>query len=189
MQDLLVMLDDLVSTRKPPQGKLASMATIHEMIKTARLAKGWSMEKLAEEISAAEGLAKPLTWQTVQQWEKPEPLGTAPKRKRLAIVGDLLGIQLTVNIAAAASLPAWEEGHAVDLATHARKRTSAKEHPFATLGRMLKSMDPTGRRMARPLLEELALEPERADDLALRFDRLLTAASPDVDASLKTRGA
>lgn len=50
------------------------------------------MEKLAEEVSNAEGLAKPLAWQTVQQWEKEN--GTAPKRKRMEIVARLLGINL-----------------------------------------------------------------------------------------------
>lgn len=89
MQDLLVMLDDLVSPCKGLHGKLVRM-TIHEAIKAARQKKGWSMEKLAEEIAAAEGLAKPLAWQTVQQWEKLD--GTAPKRKRLKIVADLLDL-------------------------------------------------------------------------------------------------
>lgn len=62
--------------------------SIHEAIKTARLKKGWSMEKLAQEIAAREGLPKPLSWQTIQQWERPG--GTAPKRKRMRTVADLL---------------------------------------------------------------------------------------------------
>ncbi|MDN8617831.1 XRE family transcriptional regulator [Variovorax ginsengisoli] len=62
------------------------------MIKTARDARGWSMEKLAEEVSKAEGLTKPLAWQTVQQWEKEG--GTAPKRKRMEIVARLLRIDV-----------------------------------------------------------------------------------------------
>jgi phage repressor protein C with HTH and peptisase S24 domain len=49
------------------------------------------MEQLAEKVSEIEGLAKPLSWQTVQQWEN----GTsAPKRKRLATVAKLLGVNL-----------------------------------------------------------------------------------------------
>lgn len=48
------------------------------------------MARLAEEVSQAEGLPKPLTWQTVQQWEKEG--GTAPKRKRLAAVAQALGV-------------------------------------------------------------------------------------------------
>jgi len=58
------------------------MTTIHERIKAARIAKGFSMEKLAE-------LAGVKAWQTVQQWENG---GTAPKRKRLEQVADVLGV-------------------------------------------------------------------------------------------------
>lgn len=89
MQDLLVMLDDLVSHCKPLHEKLAQM-TIHEAIKKARLRKNWSMEKLAQEIANKEGLAKPLAWQTIQQWERPD--GTAPKRTRLKTVAELLDL-------------------------------------------------------------------------------------------------
>ena len=64
--------------------------TIHQTIKAARLAKGWSMEELAEKVSIAEGLAKPLAWQTVQQWEKEG--GTAPSRKRIGTVLRVLDI-------------------------------------------------------------------------------------------------
>ncbi len=76
------------------------MATIHELIKSAREAKGWSMEALAERISAAEGLAKPLAWQTVQQWEKEG--GTAPKRGRLEVVAKLLDIDMIQLVGGAA---------------------------------------------------------------------------------------
>lgn len=63
--------------------------SIHQQIKEARDRLGWSMERLAKEVSEAEGLAKPLTWQTVQQWEN----GTsAPKRTRMQIVSRLLGL-------------------------------------------------------------------------------------------------
>lgn len=66
------------------------MATIHEQIRTARKNMGWSMEKLAQEVSDAEGLAKPLTWQTVQQWEDGK---SAPKRTRMELVKRLLKIE------------------------------------------------------------------------------------------------
>lgn len=60
---------------------------IHQQIKQAREQRGWSMERLAKEISDAEGLAKPLSWQTIQQWEN----GTsAPKRTRMDLVTQLL---------------------------------------------------------------------------------------------------
>lgn len=64
---------------------------IHQQIKAAREEKGWSMQRLAKEVSDAEGLAKPLTWQTVQQWEN----GTsAPKRTRMELVRRLLAIEV-----------------------------------------------------------------------------------------------
>lgn len=63
---------------------------IHQQIKTARERKQWSMERLAKEISNAEGLKKELAWQTVQQWEN----GTsAPKRTRIELVKQLLDIE------------------------------------------------------------------------------------------------
>lgn len=63
--------------------------SIHKQIRQAREKMGWSMERLAKEVSEAEGLAKPLAWQTVQQWEN----GTsAPKRTRMEVVQRLLKI-------------------------------------------------------------------------------------------------
>lgn len=63
---------------------------IHQQIKAARERKQWSMERLAKEISSAEGLKKELAWQTVQQWEN----GTsAPKRTRMGLVKQLLDIE------------------------------------------------------------------------------------------------
>ncbi len=50
------------------------------------------MQHLAAEISKAEELAKPLAWQTVQQWEKDG--GTAPRRKRLETVARLLDLDV-----------------------------------------------------------------------------------------------
>jgi phage repressor protein C with HTH and peptisase S24 domain len=65
--------------------------SIHDEIKTARLHKKWSMERLAAEVSKAEKLAKPLSWQTVQQWESG---ASAPKRKRMETVASLLGLSV-----------------------------------------------------------------------------------------------
>lgn len=66
--------------------------SIHSEIKRLRQAKGWSQQKLADEVSRMEGAAKPLAWQTVQMWEKEDAEGgTAPKRMRLANVATLLG--------------------------------------------------------------------------------------------------
>jgi len=62
--------------------------TVHQAIKEARLAKQWSRERLADEVSKAMRLSKPLSWQAVQQWEKK----TAPNRKKWPYVAKLLGI-------------------------------------------------------------------------------------------------
>lgn len=81
------MLVSLAYDCKPRQEKLSRMATIHERIKKKRLAKGWSMEDFADKITKAEGRAKPLAWQTIQQWENGS---SAPNRKRLQLVARLL---------------------------------------------------------------------------------------------------
>lgn len=47
------------------------------------------MQQLARKISEAEGLQKPLAWQTVQQWERGD---SAPARRRMALVLRLLEI-------------------------------------------------------------------------------------------------
>lgn len=101
------MLDDLVLAGKGPHEKLARMS-IHEQIRAKRLAKGWSMETLAAEVSKAEGMEKPLSWQTVQQWEAGK---SAPKRSRLETVATLLETTLgalmeesSSNVAAAPAL-------------------------------------------------------------------------------------
>lgn len=62
--------------------------SIHQEIKARREALEWSQTKLAEEVSAREGLPKPLSWQTVQQWENGS---SAPTRKRLPFVASALG--------------------------------------------------------------------------------------------------
>lgn len=64
--------------------------TIHEAIRARREALDWSHQRLADEVTKLEGLAKPLTWQSVQQWEKT----TAPKRSRLPFVAKALGMSL-----------------------------------------------------------------------------------------------
>lgn len=84
--------------------------SIHSEIKRLRKAKGWSHQQLAAAISEAEGLVRPLTWQTVQQWER-EPVegaagkSTAPKRKRLQTVARLLGTTAESLLAGAPSAP------------------------------------------------------------------------------------
>lgn len=61
--------------------------SIHEQIKQRRLALGMSQGDLAAKVSELQQLAKPLTWQTVQQWENG---ASAPKRTRLEFVARAL---------------------------------------------------------------------------------------------------
>ena len=69
------------------------------------------MERLAQEVSKAERLAKPLAWQTVQQWEAGL---SAPKRKRMETVASLLGLTIyqLVSKHSANQLPLSDTGEA-----------------------------------------------------------------------------
>jgi transcriptional regulator with XRE-family HTH domain len=92
--------------------------SIHQEIRRLRLAKGWSHQQVAQEVSKLEGASKVLAWQTVQQWEKPpEEGGTAPKRARLAYVARALGT--TVESLIADDLNPHRLGVAHDM-SHAR---------------------------------------------------------------------
>jgi transcriptional regulator with XRE-family HTH domain len=83
----LVLLDSLALPQSSTHEKLAAMS-IHEEIKRRREALGWSQTRLAQEVSVLEGRGdKPLSWQTVQQWES----RTAPSRKRVDHVATALG--------------------------------------------------------------------------------------------------
>ena len=110
--------------------------TIHSEIKRLRLHKGWSMARLAREVSAIEG-GKPLHWQTVQQWER-EPGGdttgksTAPKRERLAIVAELLGTTLN-NLLAAAGDELPQDDPPTDLARRLDGLSEAQRAAIASM--------------------------------------------------------
>lgn len=84
--------------------KLAAMS-IHDEIRTRRKAKGLSQGELANEVSKREGLARPLTWQTVQNWEKT----TAPKRKRLEVVAAILGCTVMDLLGSSGAAPSGDE--------------------------------------------------------------------------------
>lgn len=64
---------------------------IHTRIKALRTHLNLSHQQLADRISELEELKKPLSWQTVQQWENGK---SAPKRSRLAFVAMALGVEL-----------------------------------------------------------------------------------------------
>lgn len=64
---------------------------IHARIKTRRIQLKLSHEQLANRISELEGLAKPLAWQTVQQWENRT---TVPRHRRLQHIAAALEMPL-----------------------------------------------------------------------------------------------
>lgn len=88
--------------------------SIHSEIRRLRTLKGWSMKRLAAEVSRAEGLAQPLAWQTVQQCERePSSAGsgksTAPTRRRLELVAKLLGTSSTALLNGHPGIPSSVE--------------------------------------------------------------------------------
>lgn len=89
------MLEHLAYEHKPSPATVLAVAdtsSIHDRIRQLRENKGWSMEQLADAVSAHENLPKPLAWQAVQQWENGS---TAPKRNRMASVAAVLGVSLS----------------------------------------------------------------------------------------------
>ena len=105
-QENLVMLDILALRDSVQQEKLAGMS-IHTEITRRRKALGWSMERLAAEVSKVEGLKKPLNWQTVQQWENG---GSAPKRTRMGFVAQAFGCSLAALMTDDADILLESEG-------------------------------------------------------------------------------
>lgn len=129
------MLDDLVFVCKRTHEKLVHMS-IHEQIKTAREKMGWSMQRLAAEISATESLAKPLSWQTVQQWENGL---SAPKRTRMQTVRRLLKLNETNP---ALFDESTEGGYSVSLlAAAASMGPGSEQHDDVVVGRL--TLSPT----------------------------------------------
>lgn len=69
------------STRR--RAILSEMPSIHRKIKRLRKARGLTLETFAKEVG--------VSWQSAQQWEK-DPGGTAPHRKRMNRVAEVLGV-------------------------------------------------------------------------------------------------
>lgn len=133
------------------------------------------MERLAEEVSKAEGLKKALAWQTVQQWEN----GTsAPKRKRLAVVQQVLG----VNLGAVASQPESEQATRCNesSATYALNQDaiaglfSNVYQSLVDLGSVMEKQDVATREATALLIAHLCRRPEDANTLAKRIVALLS---------------
>lgn len=58
--------------------------SIHKKLKQLRLEKNLSMQEAGKRIG--------VSWQTIQQWEKEDGSGTAPKRTRLDKVAEFYGV-------------------------------------------------------------------------------------------------
>lgn len=99
-QENLATQNSLVFSARSVHEKLVRMS-IHLAISRRRAELGLSLFELAKRISDLEGLARPLAWQTVQQWENGK---SAPKRKRLEFAAQAL--QTSVNALMESDQPA-----------------------------------------------------------------------------------
>lgn len=72
------------------------MSTIHERIKTLRVARGYTQADLARLVSEAAHLDKPILRQAVTQWEDGS---TAPARDRVPVLANILGVSVAELLA------------------------------------------------------------------------------------------
>ena len=131
--------------------------SIHQNIKTRRERKQWSQARLAEVVSELESRSKPLSWQTVQQWERED--GTRPSSKRLQYVAKALGCTVS-ELVGEESLIAREE--------EAEYIVHTNSSLISRLGTILASHTKTRRETLANLLYRFANDPENkslADEL------------------------
>lgn len=125
------------------------------------------MERLATEITRAENRKQPLAWQTIQQWENKK---SAPNRKRIALVCELLGIDQTtwsfVN-------PTIETGPAINDNVVAMERIEGRplslQDILISLGREMEKLDAPLRAAAAQLVMHICQQPEQAAQTAQRI--------------------
>ncbi|CAN7363800.1 helix-turn-helix domain-containing protein [Acidovorax sp. LjRoot118] len=141
--------------------------TIHAELKAARLAQGLSMEQLAREISKAEKSAKPLAWQTIQQWEAGK---SAPKRTRLDLVKKILGMQ-TQSMAQSMG-PMTQDMGASYLPTNTTRLPSAYS-AVMEIASLINGLDKPARAAIGSLLSHLCENPDNAELTARRINALL----------------
>jgi len=114
------------------------MGDIHSRIKKLRERREISMEALAKGLG--------VSWQTVQQWEKPG--GTAPKRTRLEKVAELLNTTTTYLITGHDEPKQYPVGGKV---VKIEQQTAGYRHPDKTIAEavaLLEQTDEKGRIMA-----------------------------------------
>lgn len=110
------------------------MTDIHSRIKDLREKRGISLEALAELVD--------VSWQAVQQWEKPE--GTAPKRTRLEKVAEVLGTTSTYLLTGMKTeLRTYPTGSNV---VAMEKTGSAYTHPDKTIAEIISILEATDER-------------------------------------------
>lgn len=144
---------------------------IHEAIKEARIAKGWSQTQLADAVSKAEGLKRPLVYQTVQQWESG---GSAPKRTRLATVIDILGIDpLAMHMPVTTVVQAREltpPSYVQPVALPGRSTTLGL---LLQLGKIMEVCDQPTRDAAAAFVANLCRDPQSAETMARKVVSVL----------------
>ena len=123
--------------------------SIHQNIKTRRELKQWSQARLAEEVSRLESRSKPLSWQTVQQWEREQ--GTQPSSKRLQFVAKALDCSASELVGETA--PVAREPDTANAAY-------ANAALIAILGNVLSAHTKTRRGTLANLLFRFAQDPE-----------------------------
>lgn len=165
--------------------------TVHDEIKAKRLAKGWSMAQLALEISRLEKLPKPLTWQTVQQWENGK---SAPKRTRIERVMKILESSPPVLndqflALGASEMNVMEISEMLADWGPAEKKTDIKgketttnppslESALQVLGKWIESSDDLQRDQVRPLINRMFDEPKRSPEIVARISTTVSAFIP-----------
>ena len=121
---------------------------LQHLIRMRREVLGWSRQKLGAEVAKREGLGKPLTHSTIQQWENGT---TAPKRKRMTIVADLLGIEAHEIVPTSAE---------TSTAPRSTQSFQSLEECIRRVALALMKADPEQRDVACALLSGLARNPE-----------------------------
>lgn len=147
------------------------MVTIHQAIKARRLALGLSQEALAAKVAKAEGRAAPLSRQTITQWESDGPDATAPKRKRLEFVAQVLGTTVERLLAGIADPP--EEGQVSALP---QQHVPSLDQALPVLLDALTTMALPRWPSVRAQLDQLVIHPESRDDVLGELLALLTPA-------------
>lgn len=114
------------------------MRDIHSRIKELREQRGLSMEALAKLIG--------VSWQTVQQWERPD--GTAPKRTRLEQAAQALGTTTTYLMTGAHQANSYPTGSNVVAMEQPAQAYTHSNKTIAEVVAILEQTDEKGRIMA-----------------------------------------